>query len=195
MSLSLKKDRRYKYSDYLTWNDEERWELIEGEAYNMSPAPTRFHQRIAGELFRQFANYLYDKRCEVYIAPFDVRLPYGDEKDANIETVVQPDIAVICDISKLDEKGCKGSPDLIIEIISPYTVQKDVKRKFFLYEKAGVSEYWIVHPEDKIVMVFRLEDNHRYGRPETYIEHEEIKVDIIGSLLIDLKPVFNKTKS
>lgn len=124
--------------------------------FDMSPSPSRNHQEISVELLRQFSNYLIDKTCKVYAAPFDVRLPEGDENDTNIETVVQPDIAVICDKCKLDDKGCKGASDLIIEITSPSTARKDLKEKLFLYEKSGVKEYWIVHPTDKTVMVFKL---------------------------------------
>jgi Uma2 family endonuclease len=185
-----KENKKLTYKDYLTWPDDERWELIDGVAYDMSPAPSREHQRISGELVRQFANYLHGKTCEVYAAPFDVRLAEKDERDEDIETIVQPDISVICDSSKLDEKGCKGSPTLVIEIVSPHTAQKDVKRKFSLYEKVGVKEYWIIHPDDKTVMIFRLGEDNRYGRPATYIEDEEIKVDILGELVIDLKSVF-----
>ena len=117
----------YTYGDYLSWPDEERWELIDGIPHSMSPAPSRVHQEISMELARQIANHLIGKNCRVYAAPFDVRLPKGGEKDEQIETVVQPDLVVVCDESKLDERGCKGPPDLIIEILSPHTAAKDMK--------------------------------------------------------------------
>ncbi|MHB8057961.1 MAG: Uma2 family endonuclease [Desulfuromonadaceae bacterium] len=142
--LKPKDNQRYYYSDYLTWNDGERWELIDGVAYSMSPAPGRRHQEISGELFRQLANYLKGKQCKVYDAPFDVRL--SDQVDASdnyIETVVQPDILVVCDRTKLDEKGCNGAPDLIIEITSPSTAKHDLGTKFDLYQKHAIQEYWI----------------------------------------------------
>ena len=150
MGLSVKKHARlYTYKDYVLWPDEERWELINGAAFNMSPAPSRFHQKISGTLFSKIHHYLEGKPCEVYHAPFDVRLPEGNEPEEDIITVVQPDIAIICDRSKLDDKGCKGSPDLVIEIVSPHTVSKDMKEKLALYEKHGVKEYWIIHKSMK----------------------------------------------
>lgn len=191
MAYPIKKsDKKFSYKDYLNWPDEEKWEIINGVAYNMSPAPSRIHQKISRELIRQFANYLLGKTCEVYGAPFDVRLPTMDQKDEDIDTVVQPDIVVVCDKSKLDDKGCKGSPTIVIEVISPYTAQKDMKEKFFLYEKVGVKEYWIVHPEDKTTMVFKLGENGEYGKPEMYTEEDNINVTILGELTIDLKIVF-----
>ncbi|MBI5207591.1 MAG: Uma2 family endonuclease [Candidatus Firestonebacteria bacterium] len=193
MPYPIKKQaQKYTYGDYLTWPDDERWELIDGEAYNMTPAPSRFHQDILRELFLQFAEYLKDKTCKVYCAPFDVRLPDKNEKDEEIETVVQPDIVVICDKSKLDDKGCIGAPDLIIEIVSPYTVQKDLKEKFSLYEKKGVKQYWIVYPDDKMVMVFNLGKNKEYGKPKIYSKEDKIEVGIFRSFVIDLKMIFNK---
>ena len=124
----------YTYEDYLLWSDEERWELIDGVPYNMTPAPSRVHQGISMELSRQIANHLAGKMCKIYAAPFDVRLPKSDEEEEQIETVVQPDLVVVCDGNKLDERGCKGAPDLIIEILSPYTAGKDMKIKRNLYE-------------------------------------------------------------
>ena len=192
MSVAVKKKQgKFTYKDYLSWPDDERWELIDGIAYNMTPAPSRIHQKILGELYRQIANYLTDKQCEVYFAPFDVRLPSGKEKnDDEITTVVQPDITVVCDISKLDEKGCKGSPDWVIEILSPATAKKDLKEKYFLYEKFAVKEYWIVYPDYKVVSVYVLNENKSYNIPVVYGEEDEIKVGIFEDLTIDLKTVF-----
>jgi Uma2 family endonuclease len=193
MTYPIKKeDRRYNYGDYLTWPNEERWELIDGVAYNMSPAPSRIHQGISVEVLRQIANYLIDKDCKVYDAPFDVRLPKGNEKkDEEIDTVVQPDILVVCDKSKLDDKGCKGAPDLIIEIASPLTASMDYIKKLGLYERNQVREYWIIQPVDKIVMIYKSMDNGRYGKPDIYSEEDEVKVGIFGGdLVIDMKIVF-----
>lgn len=185
-----KDDKKYTYKDYSAWPDDEKWELIDGTAYAMSPAPSRYHQDISRELLRQFANYLLEKPCKVYSAPFDVRLPVKNEKDEDITTVVQPDLAVVCDKDKLDDKGCKGSPTLVIEIVSPETAQKDMKEKFNLYERVGVKEYWIIQPTDKTVMVFKLESNGRYGRPGMYTDEDEVKVGILEDLAINLKQVF-----
>ncbi|MCX8026879.1 MAG: Uma2 family endonuclease, partial [Thermodesulfovibrionales bacterium] len=168
----------------------ERWELIDGIAYNMSPAPSRYHQKIAGILFSKILNFLEGKDCEAYIAPFDVRLPEANESDDKILTVVQPDISVICDKSKLDDRGCKGAPDWIIEIISPHTAAKDMKIKLALYEKHKVKEYWIVHPTDKFILVYRLNDNNQYSRPDVYVEEDLIECMVLKGLNIALKELF-----
>ena len=185
-----KENNSYTYKDYLEWPEEERWELIEGVAYNMTPSPSRSHQKVSAALFNAIYQYLKGKNCEVYYAPFDVRLPEGDEEDNKIKTVVQPDIVVICDPSKLDEKGCQGSPDLIMEILSPSTASKDYISKLNLYEKNQVAEYWIIHPVDKIVMVYRLLENGNYGRAEVYAEKDSVKVGIFDDFVIDLKEIF-----
>lgn len=183
---------KYTYKDYLNWPDEERWEIIDGIPYNMSPAPSRKHQKISGELFATIHNYLKDKTCEIYSAPFDVRLFTDNAIDEETMNVVQPDIAVICDPSKLDNKGCKGSPDLIIEIVSSSTLKKDLKEKFYLYEKAGVKEYWIVYPDEKTIVSYILNENGKYGRPEVYSEEDNIKVRILESLEISLIDIFTE---
>jgi Uma2 family endonuclease len=190
--LAEKKDELFTYGDYLKWDDDERWELIDGVAYNMTPAPSRFHQQVSMEMCTQLATSLRGTDCKVYAAPFDVRLPEGDESDDATRTVVQPDISVICDPSKLDDKGCKGSPDLIVEILSPATARKDMKEKFLRYERAGVREYWVVDPVVKMVTVYKLRDGGLYGRPDVYAEEERIKIGILGDLEVDLKPVFSE---
>jgi Uma2 family endonuclease len=191
MSYPVKKeDRKYTYGDYRTWPDGERWELINGIAYNMSPAPSRRHQEILLGLAAKFHGYLIDKTCKAYIAPFDVRLPEGNEADDGIETVVQPDLTVVCDKTKLDEKGCKGSPDLIVEIISPSTAAMDYIKKLALYERKGVKEYWIVHPTDKLVTIFKTAADGRYGRPEIFTEDDEVAVGIFDDFKVNLGEVF-----
>ncbi len=191
MGIPLKKDEdRFTYKNYLTWPENERWELIDGIAYDMTPAPSRFHQKILGDLHRQFSNYLNGKTCEVYPAPFDVRFAEKNARDEDIDTVVQPDIVVVCDKSKLDDRGCIGAPDLVIEILSPATAAKDMKEKFALYEKHGVFEYWLVQPLDKTVMVFKSCEDKKFGKPDIYIYEDEIKVSIFDDLTIDLKAVF-----
>ncbi len=183
-------DKQYSYTDYLTWPEDERWEIIDGVPY-LQAAPSPTHQLVSGELYRQFANYLQDKPCKAYPAPFCVRFTSGNKKqNEDIKKVVEPDIAIVCDRSKIDEKGCNGSPDLIIEVLSPSSIKMDRVVKFNLYEKAGVQEYWIVEPEGKLVSVFVLQDNLMYGRQEIYTEDEMIKVSIFPDLLIDLKRVF-----
>lgn len=180
---------RYSYADYLTWPEAERWEIIDGVAYNMTPAPSPRHQEILGELFRQFANWLSGKECKVYMAPFDVRLAEPNMPDRLIDQVVQPDLAVICDPAKVDDRGCMGSPDLVVEVISPATAKKDLSIKLGLYERAGVKEYWVVNPHDKTVMIFKLKQN-QYGKPVVYSTPDQISVELFDGLTILLEPVF-----
>lgn len=164
MPLS-KKDKIFTYEDYQAWPDEEHWEIIDSSAYLMAP-PSRIHQEISRELLTSFSVYLKDKPCRVYSAPFSVRFPSGDEKkDEDIKTVVEPDISVVCDESKLDDKGCKSSPDLIIEIVSPTSARRDKVEKFNLYERCGVKEYWLVEQEEKVVVYMDLDEFNRwYGQ-------------------------------
>jgi len=181
---------KYTYKDYLSWANDERWELIEGVPHNMSPSPTRKHQKVVGELFASIHNYLKGKACEVYSAPFDVRLFAENVSDDDVTNVVQPDIVIVCDPSKLDDKGCKGSPDMIIEVVSPSTLKRDLKEKFYLYEKAGVKEYWIVFPDEKTVLSYYLGEDGKYKRPEVYSEEDNIKFRIFESFEIELKDIF-----
>lgn len=165
MSLPKRDTQRHTYGEYRRWPDDVRYELIDGSAYAMAPAPSRRHQEVLGELFRQVANALEGHSCRAFIAPFDVRLPRGAEADDEIETVVQPDLAVVCDQAKLDAQGCRGAPDWVVEVLSPATAGHDHIQKRAVYERAGVREYWLVHPSDRIVTVYRL-DGGRYGAPE-----------------------------
>ena len=170
--------KRFSYADYLEWSEEERWELIAGVPYLMTPAPSRLHQMVSGELFGQFWTYLRDKECEIYAAPFDVRIPEGSTNDEEILTVVQPDLAIICDHHKLDERGCLGAPDLFIVILSPHTAKKDLNEKFNLYERTGVKEYWAVFPAEKVIDVYRLNDDQLFARAGTYSQEEKVPVGL-----------------
>jgi Uma2 family endonuclease len=165
MSLPLRDPHRHTYGEYCSWSEDQRYELIDGMAYAMAPAPTRQHQRLTFELAREIANGLGKSGCEVNVAPFDVRLQDGDEADEDIDTVVQPDISVVCDPSKLDDRGCRGAPDWIIEVLSAGSAGNDQVRKLALYERHGVKEYWLVHPVDRVVTIYRLEEGV-YGRPQ-----------------------------
>lgn len=182
-------DKKYTYADYLTWPEDERWEILDGVPY-MQSAPTWQHQSVSRELMLQFGEYLRKKPCQVFAAPFDLRLPESEEKDEDITNVIQPDIVVICDNEGLKGTGYCGTPTLLIEITSPSTSKMERLYKFNKYEKAGVKEYWIVEPEGKIVSVFILQDNGRYGRPDVYSEEDEIKISVFPDLTVDLKPVF-----
>ena len=188
--VALKLEERFTYGDYVTWQDNERWELIDGVPFNMSPAPGSAHQSILMDLGKQFAVYLSGKPCKVFPAPYDVRLPNADESDDRVETVVQPDLSIICDRKKIDKAGCRGAPDLVVEILSPGTAQKDIKVKFERYERAGVRQYWIVEPEGKTVQIFTLGVDGTYGRPQMYVDGDKVPVSLFSDLVIDLTSAF-----
>lgn len=183
MNPAIKKTGHYRYSDYLNWPETTRYELIDGEAYMMAPAPDLAHQDVAGEIFRQIANALDGKPCRPFIAPVDVRLPKHDESDELIDTVVQPDIFVVCDSNKLDRRGVRGAPDWIIEVLSPSTASRDQIKKRDLYERAGVREYWLVHPADRILTVYSLIDGE-YGKPELYELQGETAAGLFPDIVI-----------
>ena len=183
MGLALRTEKHYTYADYLQWPDETRYELIDGEAFLMSPAPLVEHQEIAGEVFRQLANQLDGKPCRPYIAPVDVRLPRADEADAAIDTVVQPDVLVVCDPGKVDRRGVRGAPDWLLEVLSPSTAAHDQIAKRRTYERAGVREYWLVHPGDRTLTVYLL-DNGQYGRPEIYELKDATPIGVLPGVSI-----------
>ena len=189
MPLS-REEKRYTFADYLKFPNDERWEIIDGIP-SMQSAPTWQHQSISRELMLQFGGYLRNNQCEVFAAPFDLRLPGVEEKDEEATNVYQPDLLVVCDKSKLEGTGYYGVPSLVIEILSPSTVRNDRLLKFNAYEKAGVKEYWIVEHDTKLISVFVLQDNNRYGRTELYTENDAITVSIFPDLIIDLSKVFN----
>lgn len=182
----------YTYADYLLWQFKERVELIKGRIFKMSPAPNTSHQLISSKLQGNLFVHLKDKSCYLFSAPFDVRL-FDTKKSAfvnrDIYTVVQPDLCVVCDKNKLDEKGCLGAPDLVIEILSPGNSKKEVDNKFDLYQESGVREYWIVQPVDQNVFIFTLSDSGVFVglKPAT----EQLRSAIFPELSIDLKEIFN----
>ena len=183
---------RYTYADYLQWQFEERLELFKGKIFKLS-APNTKHQEISIRLSNRIFTFLEKNPCKVFSAPFDVRLPVRNrKKDSEITTVVQPDICVICDQNKLDEKGCIGAPDLVIEILSPGNTEKEVKLKFELYEEAGVKEYWVVYPGEENVAVFILNENGKYDGAKIYAGNDLIKSIAVNGLTIKLKDIFIK---
>ncbi|MCB0519593.1 MAG: Uma2 family endonuclease [Lewinellaceae bacterium] len=186
--------KRYTYADYLTWKFDEMVEIIRGKVFRMAPAPGMSHQSRSGDLYGIIWSYLRDKPCKAFSAPFDVRLPLPPEKqsDDKIDTVVQPDISVICDLAKLDERGCNGAPDWIIEILSMATSKKDLTDKFDLYQHAGVREYWIVHPIEATVIPYRLNEKNEYQplRPNPFVMGEKVPVGIFEGFSVDLDEVF-----
>ena len=191
MELLLDLNKRYTYADYLTWWDDKRRELVNGFIHMMS-APNMQHQEINGELFGEL-RYIIRKNkgiCKIFPAPFDVRLPRNGEKEDNqIYTVVQPDICIVCDLSKLDEKGCLGAPDFVAEVQSQSTTKYDMGDKFTLYEEAGVREYWVVFPPNKSLLQFILQANGKYDQGTSY-KAGKVPIHIFDGLTIDLKNVF-----
>lgn len=191
MALPAEKNR-YTFADVLAWDERDRIEIIDGEAFMMSP-PSRIHQKISGELFRQLANYLEGKKCEVYPAPFSVRLFEQDgDNPEDVDTVVEPDISVVCDQNKLDDHGCKGAPDLIIEILSPSTQRHDRLVKLGLYQRAGVREYWTVNPADKTVQVMLRDHSGVLQLHEVYGRDSVAKVNALEGCFIELAKVFSE---
>lgn len=184
------KQRRYNYGDYLKWSEGERVEIIEGRPHAMTPAPSRIHQEVLLALGTEFAGYLRGKKCRIYLAPFDVRLPKGSETDEETDTVVQPDLSIICDPGKLDDRGCRGAPDLIAEVISPGSLKHDMTVKKNLYERSGVKQYWLVYPLEKIVMVYTLGEDGRYNDGETYGQAGAIEVSVLDDFVLQLERVF-----
>ena len=177
------------YADYLKWPDTQRWELIDGEAYAMTPGPTTEHQRLSRELVTPISIFLKGKGCEVFQAPYDVLLPKGNEADDRVKTVVQPDLIVVCDPDKITKRGCRGAPDWIIEILSPSTAGRDQILKRRLYERVGVKEYWICNPNERLIFVYRLKSG-KLGLFEIYDDSSKIEVATLPGLTIDCSEVF-----
>ena len=165
MGLALRDAQRHNYGEYLNWPDEQRYELIHGQAYAMSPAPSSSHQVMVVELLAQISEGLGDDACRALVAPVDVLLPASDEADEQCDTVVRPDLLVLCDPDKLREYGVRGAPEWIIEVLSPATAHHDQVIKRDLYEQHGVMEYWLVHPVDRLLTIYRLYEGE-YGKPE-----------------------------
>ncbi len=192
-TLNLDLAKRYTYADYLTWIDDARRELFNGFIKMMTPSPSRKHQKISTKLTRIWDSYLDNKKCEIYHAPSDVRFPTNEKSKSNkqIYTVVQPDIYVVCDLSKLDDRGCLGAPDLIIEIVSPKNSKRDIKDKFEIYQQYGVREYWIVNPNEEYVNVFVLDEKQKFKLVGMFANDEKIPVNIFdGNFEVDLSEVF-----
>lgn len=190
-----KEDRRYTYRDYRAWPEDERWELIDGVAYLMSPAPNPNHQGLVLELGRQIGNQLRGKTCKGFAAPVDVFLPPDPSMaEDDVDTVVQPDLLVVCDRSRIRANGIWGAPDWIIEILSPWTQKKDLAAKFSLYERAGVREYWVVDPGNRSVVVYLLErgpdGKSRFSDGRVYAEPQRVRCTAVDGVEIDFVEAF-----
>lgn len=182
---------RFTYADYRSWTGQERWELVAGQVHAMSPAPSTEHQRLSRRLFVRIANRLDGKPCEPFSAPFDVRLPEKGESDEEISTVVQPDIVVVCDPAKIDDRGCRGAPDLVVEIVSPSSASHDMIRKLALYEKHGVREYWVVQPAYAIILVYSLTPEGQYVMPVIHDGGGVLRSSAVPDLEIDPAGIFS----
>jgi len=183
---------RYTYADYLTRFGDLTCELING-FIKMLPAPRSVHVEVCYNISWHLGAIIRKNKgkCKVYPAPFDVRFPRNGEKtNGKIDTVVQPDICVVCDLSKIDEYGCCGAPDMIVEVFSPSTGKRDINEKFTLYEEFGVKEYWIVYPKDKAVHVFLLCDNGKYDAGTLYELEGQIPVHVFDGYSIDMNDIF-----
>lgn len=185
-------DKKYSYADYLTWMIQERLELFKGKIFKMSPAPSTYHQKVTGNLHGILWNKFKNHSCNVFVAPFDVRLlnTKNSKSDTDIYTVVQPDLCVICDESKIDARGAIGAPELMIEILSPGNSKKEMKYKFDLYQEAGVVEYWIVNPENKTIFIYVLKDAIFVGQ-HPLIEEDQIQSLLFPELDFKLEEIFN----
>lgn len=183
-------EKHYTYEDILSWGEDVRAEIIYGDLYMMS-APSTIHQVVSMELSARIHAFLSDKPCRVFAAPFDVRLFENDQDNpGNVDTVVEPDISVVCDKNKIDKRGCKGAPDMIIEILSPSTARLDYFVKLNLYHRAKVREYWIADPLNATVNVYLPDENGRLVVSEVYTRKDIAKVTVLPGCEIDLSKVF-----
>jgi len=174
----------YSYSDYMKWQFQERVELIMGKIFPMS-APTTLHQHIIGELF--FTMYAFFKHtlCNVILSPIDVRLPVGKQGNT-FKTVVQPDLCVICDKSKIVTQGIISAPDLVVEILSPSNRQIEMHEKFEAYQASLVREYWIIHPEEQWMLQYVLNENHLFVLHKKYENLSQLASVIFQGLVVDV---------
>jgi Uma2 family endonuclease len=184
-------NKTYTYADYLTWQLDEYVELLRGKVFRMSPAPLRRHQEVSGKLHTELGLFFKRQPCRVYSAPFDVRFPRQQHEtgDAQIITVLQPDLCVVCDQAKLDERGCVGAPDWVIEVLSAGNTPREMREKYQVYEESGVREYWIVQPDTASVLPYVLENGRFVGRAPM-LKGDLVSPTIFPGLVLDLDYVF-----
>ncbi|MCF0071854.1 Uma2 family endonuclease [Dyadobacter sp. CY261] len=183
--------KQYTYADYLKWQFKERLELIRGYIYKMSPAPSRRHQEVVFNLSGFIWSHLKSNPCRAYAAPFDVRLPIKDKKsNQEITTVLQPDLCVVCDLSKLDDRGCLGAPDLVIEVLSPGNTSKEMNHKYNVYEECGVREYWVVYPDYEHVIVYLLDQDGKFVGQHPKNIGEILQSAVFPDLAVNLSEIF-----
>ncbi|TCC89311.1 Uma2 family endonuclease [Pedobacter frigiditerrae] len=179
----------YSYANYMRFTFDERMEIIKGHIFKMS-APNRYHQKTFGIIFNRLYNFLEGDKCEVYGAPFDVRLPKKSKEDKDIFTVVQPDVVVVCDQSKLDKRGCIGAPDIVVEILSPGNNKKELQNKYEVYEEAGVKEYWIVSISDETFFKYVLNEEGKFMPTRLLTVGDKVTTLILPGFVLDLEQVF-----
>jgi Uma2 family endonuclease len=188
---AVKEDRIYRYGDYKGWPEDERWELIDGVAYDMSPAPSTAHQAILVKLIQGIGTIPERQGCRLFVAPFDVLLADAPgQADDEIVNVVQPDVVVICAPAKIKPHGCVGAPDWVIEILSPYTSRRDMAEKFSLYERHGVREYWVIDPGNRFVHVYVLGENKKYPKPKLYVGKATVISTVCPGFEVKLEELF-----
>lgn len=180
----------YSYTNYLNWLFDDRVELIDGKVFKMSPAPSPLHQEISGGIFYSIYHHLKNKPCKVYAAPFDVRFPTRSKADNDIFTVLQPDICVICDTSKIDRRGCIGAPDIVIEILSPGNNKTELVNKYKVYEEFGIKEYWVVSPGEKTLLKYILDGEGKYCASRFFTLSEKVYSGVLPGFELDLDEVF-----
>lgn len=188
MALARRDREDFSYADYLDWPEDARYEIVDGVAYMMAPTPSVDHQTVAFEVGRQIGNALEGHPCRVLPAPVDVLLPHGDEADEETRTVVQPDLLVVCDPTKLTPRGVRGAPDWVLEVISPATAGHDQIVKLAAYERAGVREFWLVHPVDRLLIIYR-HDGEGYGRPDIRELTGETPLGALESVTVRWEPI------
>lgn len=190
MAIQQINNKVYTYYDYLNFPNDEFVEIIDGKIFAMSPAPSRMHQELIMEISAELRNYIKSNKgqCKVYPAPFDVVLINENENENDSKNIVQPDISVICDKNKLNDKGCFVSPDMIVKIVSKFNPGNDYVKKLYLYEKYKVKEYWIVNPMKKNILVYTLTESG-YNQPDLYTFNDKIKVNIFNNLEIDFNGI------
>ncbi len=193
MQLSdLDFDKTYTYADYLQWTFDDRLEILKGKLFKMTPAPNRFHQRLSGIIFKKLSLFLERQACHVYPAPFDVRLSRKNAADETVTTVFQPDICVICDLTKLDDRGCVGAPDIVVEILSPGNNKKELRNKYEVYEEAGILEYWIIWPDSQSFLRYTLNELGKYVPSRVLTLGDEVTTPILPGFILDLEEVFEE---
>ncbi len=193
MQLSdLDFDKTYTYADYLTWTFDDRLEILKGKLFKMTPAPSRIHQEVTIIIARELSQFLKGNPCRIYTAPFDVRLSRKNAADEAVTTVFQPDICVICDLSKLDDRGCVGAPDIVVEILSSGNNKKELRNKYEIYEEAGVQEYWIFWPESQTFLKYTLDETGKYIPSKVLTSGDEVITPVLPGFVLDLEEVFEE---